>query len=81
MLVQVMRNGKRCAAGHVALRDARSYAQRQLETLPPFLHALESVEDGYPVEASAALKAQTRRLRQLLGTPPQTESPQASGQL
>lgn len=66
LLRQVMRRGKRCKAGHVALKHARAHAETQLAALPPALHALERVENGYSVAASAALKEETERLQQAL---------------
>ncbi|HEX7070191.1 MAG TPA: nicotinate phosphoribosyltransferase, partial [Rhodothermales bacterium] len=61
LLVQVMRNGKRTAAGRATMEDARSRARESLERLPDYLHALEESEP-YPVEISERLRKQADEL-------------------
>jgi len=66
LLQPVMRNGQRLDSSRIPLTKAREHAQNQLELLPPKLTALERVEEGYPVEISAALQETTRQLQQEL---------------
>ncbi|MDZ7841827.1 MAG: nicotinate phosphoribosyltransferase [Gammaproteobacteria bacterium] len=64
LLEQVMRNGKRTAAGRWTLEDARLRCARELDALPSALHALTRVaaEEAYPVAISPGLDDCRRRL-------------------
>lgn len=63
LLQPVMRNGRRLAQGRVTLQQAREHAHAQLAALPAELQALESAAQGYPVQISPRLLADTRRLQ------------------
>lgn len=62
LLVQVMRGGRRTAAGSETLSAARSRASRGVAELPARLRALEAVDPAYPVRVSAALEAAHQRI-------------------
>lgn len=66
LLQPVMRNGRRLNASGIPLSKAREHAQNQLELLPAKLKGLERVEEGYPMEISAALQETTRQLQREL---------------
>ena len=67
LLEPVMRGGRRLPAGRRSLDEARARAARELERLPPELRALSPPAVPYPVEVSAALRADEARLRAELG--------------
>lgn len=64
LLAPVMRNGRRTAGGRWTLDDARQRCARELDALPPGLHALEQLapEDAYPVSISEGLAGVRRRV-------------------
>lgn len=64
LLEPVMQGGRRTAAGRGTLEDARQRLARELDTLPPALHALERLApaDAYPVAISEELAASRRRV-------------------
>lgn len=66
LLRQVMADGKRLDTSRVSIEDARQHAMAQLDALSPDLKGLERVEEGYPVEVSAALQEATESLRREL---------------
>jgi len=66
LLQPVMRNGQRLTESRVSLDQARQHAQAELASLPTELHALQRVENGYPVVISKALSALNAELRQEL---------------
>ncbi len=63
LLVQVMKDGRRTAAGSDTLSVARERASRQIGALPDRLRALEPVEAAYAVTVSPALESEHQRLR------------------
>lgn len=62
LLVQVMRGGRRTAAGSETLSAARSRASRGIAELPARLRALDAVDPAYPVRVSAALETSHQRI-------------------
>jgi nicotinate phosphoribosyltransferase len=62
LLVQVMKSGRRTAAGRETLLVARDRARRELAELPTRLRALEAASPPYPVRVSAALEAEHERV-------------------
>ncbi|MEE9212535.1 MAG: nicotinate phosphoribosyltransferase [Phycisphaeraceae bacterium] len=70
LLKQVMHNGRRLPAERASLDQSRKHARRELEQLPPPLLKLERAEQGYPVQLSAALKADGESLRRTRDAPP-----------
>jgi nicotinate phosphoribosyltransferase len=69
LLVPVMRGGRRTAAGSCRLDEVRRRAREELDQLPEACLGLEPMEPPYPVELSAALAAETARIRTGLATP------------
>ncbi len=67
LLVDVMVDGKRTAAGNESLEAARARARRQVERLPEALRALDTSAPGYPVEISDRLRSERDRLKGTLG--------------
>jgi nicotinate phosphoribosyltransferase len=63
LLVQVMKDGRRTAAGSDTLSVARERVRRQIDALPDRLRALEPAEVAYPVTVSSALESEHQRLR------------------
>lgn len=68
LLVPVMLRGRRTEAGAASLGDARQRAREELTQLPDDCLQLEPMEKAYPVALSAALSAETERLRRELRT-------------
>ena len=62
LLHPVMRSGRRLPAGDLTLARTRDYAEQQREALPPALRALEPSGAAFPVDVSAALHAEQRRV-------------------
>ncbi|HSH43326.1 MAG TPA: nicotinate phosphoribosyltransferase [Arenicellales bacterium] len=64
LLVPVMREGRRTAAGRWTLEEARQRCARELDALPDALHAMEALpgEKAYPVSISRELAESRRRL-------------------
>lgn len=64
LLEQVMRHGKRTAAGRRTLDDARQRCARELDALPDRLHALtpHQADEAYPVSISPGLAECRRRV-------------------
>ena len=67
LLLPVMRDGERLAAGRWSLPEARERALRERERLPARLRGLDQPREAYPVEISAGLRAEEQRLRRELG--------------
>lgn len=63
LLLPVMRNGRRLAAGRIPLEDSRRHARHQLNHLPDSLRGLESTETPYLIEVSDALNRDLELLR------------------
>jgi nicotinate phosphoribosyltransferase len=63
LLVQVMKSGRRTAAGSEPLSAARTRAAREIAALPARLRALDGAEPAYAVEVSHALRAEHERVR------------------
>lgn len=63
LLQTVLRHGQRCAAGGVALEDARTYAALQLAALPDRLRRNQPADPPYPVQVSGELAALQREVR------------------
>ncbi|MBI2964036.1 MAG: nicotinate phosphoribosyltransferase [Deltaproteobacteria bacterium] len=63
LLVEVMRAGRRLAAGCDTLPAARARARRELAALPDGLHALGAADPPYRVEVSPALAVEQQRAR------------------
>lgn len=57
LLRPVMAEGRRLAAGNVALGDIRRYAADQIARLPDAIRGLAPADPSYPVELSPALTA------------------------
>lgn len=57
LLRPVMAEGRRLAAGNVALEDIRRYAADQIARLPDAIRGLAPADPSYPVELSPALTA------------------------
>lgn len=55
LLVAVMRNGERLAAGCVDLESARDHAKQQIARLPDRVRAITQTRTPYPVKVSQAL--------------------------
>jgi nicotinate phosphoribosyltransferase len=70
LLEPVMRAGVRTPAGRRTLEAARQHAAHQLAALPPPLRALERASPPFPVEHSAALRAELARLQADASRPP-----------
>ena len=66
LLQQVMGGGERLPAGERTLDQARERAAREIARLPERLRELEPAAPPYPVEVSAALRADEVRLRAAL---------------
>jgi len=64
LLRTVMRGGRRTGQGRWTLDDARQYCARQLASLPPRLHAQESLppSEAYPVSLSRDLARLRERM-------------------
>jgi nicotinate phosphoribosyltransferase len=63
LLVQVMKGGKRVAAGQDDLQAARCRARDALDRLPAAVRGLEPADPGYPVEISGVLGRARDELR------------------
>ncbi len=63
LLVQMMKGGRRTAAGIETLSAGRERARREIAALPARLRALEPAEPAYPVAVSPALESEHQRLR------------------
>ena len=63
LLEQVMRRGERLPAGERTLEQARERAAAEIARLPERLWGLAPATPPYPVEVSAALRADEARLR------------------
>jgi len=66
LLIPVMQGGQRLDAGRVSLQQAREHAKAQLAALPEELKALEQMEQGYIVGASASLREMTENTKRQL---------------
>lgn len=66
LLVQVMSKGKRLERGQISLEQSREHAQKQMDALPSELHALQRLEQGYPVTVSEALRQTHEQLQREL---------------
>jgi nicotinate phosphoribosyltransferase len=66
LLEPVMRGGKRLEQGQVSLEQARAYARKQTEALPLEFHALQRLEQGYPVTVSNDLRQTAEQIRHRL---------------
>lgn len=66
MLQTMMANGRRTAAGSVALADSRRHALAQLDLLPDRLRSLETAEPAYEVAVSPGLEQLTASVRSRL---------------
>jgi nicotinate phosphoribosyltransferase len=64
LLVDVMKVGRRIAAGRVPLDQSRAHAAAQLRALPPGIRTLEHADPAYPVDFSTALKEAGERAAQ-----------------
>jgi nicotinate phosphoribosyltransferase len=64
LLEEVMRDGRRLAAGRASLEQARLRSAAAVAKLPPHVRALEPADPPYPVEVSEALR---RHHKQVLG--------------
>jgi nicotinate phosphoribosyltransferase len=67
LLVPVMRGGRRML--DESLETIRARARREIAALPARCRALEPMDPPYPVEVSAALAAEQRRLEDRLAKP------------
>lgn len=68
LLVTVMHNGRRLAAGCVDLESIRQYTQEQILRLPDHVRAITPAHPPYPVEVSRALSLYQKDLEaQLAG--------------
>ena len=63
LLERVMRDGERLPAGERTLEQARERAAAEIARLPERLRRLDPVTPPYPVEVSAALRADEARVR------------------
>jgi nicotinate phosphoribosyltransferase len=72
LLVPVMKDGARLPAGRVTLDEARAYARRERETLPPRLRALAPAVPPYCVDISAALQEANDALRRAYEAAPRS---------
>ncbi|MGE5194576.1 MAG: nicotinate phosphoribosyltransferase [Deltaproteobacteria bacterium] len=66
LLQQVMRGGKRLAAGDVKLEEARRHALSEQDRLPDTLRQLNRAAVPYPIEVSGALNRDLESLRHAL---------------
>jgi len=62
LLDEVMRDGRRLAAGRVSLEQIRARAASELAKLPSGVRALEPANPPYPVEVSEALRSHHKRV-------------------
>jgi nicotinate phosphoribosyltransferase len=62
LLDEVMRDGRRLAAGRVSLEQIRGRAASELARLPSGIRALEPANPPYPVEVSEALRGDHKRV-------------------
>ena len=62
LLDEVMRDGRRLAAGRVSLEQIRTRAASELARLPSGVRALEPANPPYPVEVSDALRSDHKRV-------------------
>jgi nicotinate phosphoribosyltransferase len=63
LLVQVMKDGGRLAAGRDDLRTARRRVRDSLDRMPAAIRGLQPADPGYPVEVSGALGRARDELR------------------
>jgi len=66
LLEEVMRDGRRLAAGRASLEEARLRSASALAELPPRVRALEPADPPYPVEVSAALRRHHKQVLERL---------------
>lgn len=62
LLEEVMRDGRRLAAGRASLGEARMRSAAEVAVLPPRVRALEPAEPPYPVEVSDELRRYRERV-------------------
>jgi nicotinate phosphoribosyltransferase len=62
LLAEVMRDGRRLAAGRVSLEQVRARAASELARLPSGVRALAPANPPYPVEVSQALRSDHKRV-------------------
>lgn len=67
LLVEVMREGRRLAAGEESLAAARERAASQVAELPSRCRALEPADPPYPVAVSAGISGEQQRIRRRMG--------------